>query len=100
MIEGQESRPREQLAALYEIGRALNSTREPDEVLDLILGMTLDLFQADAGSIMLIQDGHLRIRRARGLPQEVVETTVVPLGQGIAGWVASTGEMLLLNGRI
>jgi PAS domain S-box-containing protein len=100
MVGGKENRPREQLAALYEIGRALNSTLEPDEVLDLILGMTLDLFQADAGSIMLIQDDHLRIRRARGLSPEVVEKTRVPLGQGIAGWVAQTGEMLLLNGRI
>lgn len=100
MVGGQEGRPREQLAALYEIGRALNSTLEPDEVLDLILGMTLDLFSADAGSIMLLHEGLLRIRRARGLPPEVVEKTVVPLGQGIAGWVALTGEMLLLNGRI
>ncbi len=93
-------RSREQLAALYEISRAVNSTLEVGEVLDAILGMTLDLFQAEAGSIMLLQDGVLRIRCARGLSEEVIRTTEVPLGQGIAGWVARTGEMLLLNGRV
>ncbi len=100
MIGEHELRSREQLAALYEIGRAVNSTLEPGEVLNLILGMTLDLFQAEAGSIMLLQDGVLRIRCARGLPEEVVRNTEVPLGQGIAGWVARTGEMLLLNGKV
>lgn len=95
-----DSRPREQLAALYEIARAVNSTLELSEVLDRILGMVLDLFEAEAGSIMLLQDGKLRIRCSRGLPPEVVETTEVALGEGIAGWVARTGEMLLLNGKV
>ncbi len=100
MTTEHDLRSREQLAALYEISRAVNSTLEVGEVLDTILGMTLDLFQAEAGSIMLLQDGVLRIRCARGLSEEVIGRTEVPLGQGIAGWVARTGEMLLLNGRV
>lgn len=95
-----DTRPREQLGALYEIGRTVNSALELPEVLDGILGMTLQLFTADAGSIMLLREGKLRIEAARGLPEDVVQTTEIGLGEGIAGWVARTGEMLLLNGKV
>lgn len=95
-----DNRPREQLGALYEIGRTVNSSLELPEVLDGILGMTLQLFAAEAGSIMLLTGGRLRIEAARGLPEEVVQSTETPLGDGIAGWVARTGEMLLLNGKV
>lgn len=95
-----DTRPREQLGALYEIGRTVNSTLDLPEVLDGILGMTLQLFTADAGSIMLLRDGTLRIEAARGLPEDVVRDTEIAMGEGIAGWVARTGEMLLLNGKV
>ena len=83
-----EKRSREQLLALYEIGRAINSTLELEDVLDRILEMTLGLFQAEAGSIMLLQDRVLTIAVARGLAAQIVAETRVPLGEGIAGWVA------------
>lgn len=90
----------EQLAVLYRIGRAVCSTLELDEVLDRILDDTLGAFAAEAGSVMLIKDEYLRIRRARGLSPAIVESTVVPVGKGIAGYVAASGEMLLLNGKV
>ncbi|MGE0491799.1 MAG: ATP-binding protein [Vulcanimicrobiota bacterium] len=95
-----EKRPREQLLALYEIGRAINSTLELEDVLDRILEMTLGLFHAEAGSIMLRQDDVLTIAVARGLTATIVAETRVPIGEGIAGWVAQTGEMIRLDGKV
>ncbi|MEW6279221.1 MAG: ATP-binding protein [Candidatus Eremiobacterota bacterium] len=98
-IDG-EHRSRDQLLALYEIGRALNSTLELSELLQRILAAIVPLFDAEAGSIMLIEGNALSIKAATGLSQEIIESTRVPLGQGIAGWVAQTGEVLLLNGKV
>lgn len=95
-----DSRSVEQLAALIRIGRAVSSTLELNEVLDRILSELLSLFDAEAGSVMLLRNGALRIRRAIGLSDEIVASTVVPLGQGIAGNVALTGEMAFLNGKV
>jgi HD-GYP domain-containing protein (c-di-GMP phosphodiesterase class II) len=66
----------------------------------------LDLFQARSGSLMLIAEGgeeeeaavpEMRIVVAQGLPEEVVRTARVPVGQGIAGSVAARGEPLILR---
>ncbi|HXE71140.1 MAG TPA: ATP-binding protein [Candidatus Nitrosotenuis sp.] len=89
-----------QAEALCQIARALNSTLELPEILDRILGMTLDLFAAQAGSILLLEEGCLRIAAARGLSPEVVERTRLLPGEGIAGWVAATGEGVLLHGPV
>lgn len=95
-----EPRSRDQLVALYEIGRALNSTLELGEVLERILAMLLPLFEAEAGSIMLADEDVLTIGAAVGLSPEIIKSTRVKRGEGIAGWVAQTGEMLLLNGKV
>ncbi|MBI3925907.1 MAG: GAF domain-containing protein [Armatimonadetes bacterium] len=92
-------RSREQLLALYEISRAIN-TLDVDSVLDRILEMALKIFKAEAGSVMLLENDILTIAGARGLAAEIVASTRVPLGEGIAGWVALTGEMLHLDGKV
>lgn len=90
-----------ELYLLYEIGKAVNSTLEIEEVLTLIMKLTTDLFKAEAGSIMLLdREGLLTIRAAQGLPQEIVASTRIQVGEGIAGWVAQTGEPLLLDGKV
>jgi len=42
-------------------------------------------------------DNVLRIVASFGLPQEVVENTVLRMGEGIAGWVAQHREPLILE---
>ena len=91
----------QELLALYEIGKAVNSTLDLDEVLNQIIKETSKLFKADAASIMLLnEDRELTIRAAQGLPGEIVRNTKVQLGEGIAGWVAKTGKDLLLDGKV
>lgn len=83
-----------ELAALHEIGVAVNSSLEQNEVLQQVLDKAIELLQARQGSLLLLEeDGqHLRIAVAHGLPPEVVRTTRIRLGEGIAGQVAATGE--------
>lgn len=90
-----------ELLALFEIGKAVNSTLDLDKVLDVIVRETLKLFSAEAGSIMLMDDdGYLTIKAARGLSREIIEKTKVKPGEGISGWVYETGEVLLLDGKV
>jgi len=96
----EKSRTKGQLAALYSISRALNSTLEVQEVLRTMLDMTLDIFQADAGSVMLEKDGFLTIHVSVGLDESIVQQTRQKIGAGIAGWVAQTGEPLHLDGKV
>lgn len=88
------------LEALFNVSKALNSTLEVEEVLQTMLGMALDTFQADAGSVMLLQDGYLTIQVSQGLEPEIVAKTRQKLGTGIAGWVAKTGQPLHLDGKV
>lgn len=91
----------QELLVLYQIGKAVNSTLDLDEVLNIIISEAVKLFQADAGSVMLLNmEKRLTIKAAQGLSEEIVKNTVVRLGEGIAGWVAKTGQVLLLDGKV
>jgi len=92
--------PREtdELIALYEIGKAINSTLEISEVLNLIMTLTIKYFGADAGSIMLLNKEELSVAVAYGLDIDNIKDIKVKLGESISGKVALTGEPLLLIG--
>lgn len=85
------------LIPLYELSRSLMTTVDIDVLLDRVVEMALQETGADRASLMLEKDGKLYIEAARGLPEDVMETTVTPVGEGIAGWVAQQGEPLLLD---
>lgn len=90
-----------EMLALFEIVKAVNSTLDLDEVLNIILRESLALFDAEAGSIMLVnKEGLLTIRAAMGLSPEIVSTVRIKPGEGIAGWVFQTGKAILLDGKV
>ncbi len=70
-----------------------------EEVLRLVLDAATDLLRAGRGSILLVVPGtaEMSMRVARGVPEEVVARTRVPIGSGVAGGVAATGRPLLLT---
>ncbi len=87
-----------ELTLLYDTIRDLNSTLSVREVLDRLMTRALGHLESEIGSILLLdKDGCLRIIVARGLPQEVVHETSVGMGDGISGYVASTGEAVLVT---
>lgn len=93
-------RTREHLDALYNISRVLNSTLQVESVLQNMLDMVLEIFEADAGSVMLVRGDVLTIEVCQGLAPEIVAATRQPLGVGIAGWVALNGVPLHLDGKV
>ncbi len=66
--------------------------------LDRLLHMCIKFMRATSGSIMLLEeDGDtLTIAAARDLDQRLVDNVKRRLGEGISGYVAQTGEPLLL----
>lgn len=76
-------------------------TRRVDEaaLVRRCLDRAIELSAAATGSVMLVDDetGRMRIVAAEGLPEEVVATTDVAEGDGIAGWVLATRRSMLVE---
>lgn len=89
----------EMATALLEVARDLSRLLDPDEVLATALRTAMSISEAATGSLMLIDpdSGKLVIAKAHGLPQKVVAETNLSEGEGIAGWVLSTGQPLLIE---
>ncbi len=82
---------------LFRIGRMLATTLSLTTRLDRVVEQAIELLEADRGSIMLVDDDsrELVVRASRGLDSALEFR--MPLGEGIAGWVASHGEPLVLQ---
>ena len=55
---------------------------------------------AGAASIMVVEGDQLRLRASVGLPTDVAMGGEQRVGEGIAGWVAASGEKMILHGRV
>lgn len=83
----------EELATLVEIGKALTSSLNLKEVLDVIMGKVGSLLKPKLWSLLLVD------RESNELYFEIVVSPVVEqlkqvrlkMGEGIAGWVALHG---------
>ncbi len=92
-------RRRKAMEALYNVSLATSSLLDVDELLEYIVDLSLRVIGAKQGSIMLT-DKHtntMLIRTAVGIDPEIVEKARVKVGEGISGWVAHTGEPLLIK---
>ncbi|MCJ7508060.1 MAG: response regulator, partial [candidate division Zixibacteria bacterium] len=89
----------EELNALYQAGKSLSTTDSLDNLLDQIIHLATGVIGAKIGSIMLFQppENHLVIKAAIGLEEEIIKTTRLGPGQGIAGYVAEKGIPLLVR---
>ncbi|MCH2375766.1 MAG: sigma 54-interacting transcriptional regulator, partial [Planctomycetes bacterium] len=88
--------PADRMAILQEVTLALNSTLNPGELLDQILDSSIRYTGANTGSVALISpDGtNLQIVASRGLGTDVENEVVLPVGEGLTGWVAEHGKPL------
>jgi GAF domain-containing protein len=85
------------LKLLNEAGRAMHTERELGPLLDRILSLVDEVFRVDTCAVLLSEpDGQLRIHRARGYADTVVEQFRGQPGRGITGWVAQEGEALFV----
>ena len=90
----------EGLKAFEEVGRSLTSTLEPGEVLAIILEKVGELLRPSAWALLLADEGGegLEIQVAVGFDAGRVDGGGrARLGEGIAGWVAQTGQAVLVE---
>ena len=87
------------LARLMEITASLNSTLNLDDLLDLVLRSSQELLQGEAASLLLVDEktGDLVFEVSTGAGDEGLGGTVVPAGQGIAGWVLEHGQPAIVD---
>jgi Nif-specific regulatory protein len=85
------------LESLIELNQLLLSTVEPEETPALILDAATRLFEVEGCSLALLDDTTQQLAFvAMAGPAKVGEFRIA-LGQGIAGWVAQTGEAVICN---
>jgi GAF domain-containing protein len=82
------------LGRLIEITASLNSTLRLEELLDLVMKSAADLLEGESASLLLVDEetGDLVFQVATRAGDERIAGTVVPAGQGIAGWVVEHAE--------
>jgi signal transduction histidine kinase/putative methionine-R-sulfoxide reductase with GAF domain len=89
LLRFQESRFR----SMMEIGLAMSSIFELDELLTVVMSKITELMQAERSTLFLVDEttGELWSKVSQG----VINTEIrVRMGEGIAGWVAATGQAM------
>ena len=81
----------EEIGALYDLSSVLRGTMTLHEMLPLLLHQAVHMARADAASISLVEGGEVVCRAAEGLAAEVIDRRM-PLGEGLIGGVAESGE--------
>ncbi len=96
LIENRERIQR--LEHLMEITKYVNVTLDLDELLDKMLSISTQMLSAEAGSILLLDDkkNELVFAAATGKKSSELKGVAVPLGSGIAGWVAREERSILV----
>jgi signal transduction histidine kinase len=87
------------LIPLYELSKAFMGMTNLQELLVEIVDVSCRETGADRASLMLLNEDTqtLTIQAAIGLPEEVITTTRIGLGEGIAGLVGQRREPLVLD---
>ncbi|HOW28367.1 MAG TPA: GAF domain-containing protein [Elusimicrobiota bacterium] len=87
------------LLDVYEIGMMGIGASARDAICHAILDNACKLVKSNMGSLMLVDRNTqgLKIVSLMGLPKEVMETTHLSVGDGVAGRVASTGKPIYVE---
>jgi len=88
----------EQTQTILEISRILNSTLNPKTVRTRAMEGVVKLLDCEAGSLYLIDEarGEIYFEVALGEAADQVKEIRLKIGEGISGWVAETGQSLLI----
>ncbi len=90
--------PPKALRKLIEVSLAVNSGMNAAEVLEFILNAANQLLDAEASTIMLLdqESGELVFSIPSGPKAEILADIRIPKGKGIAGWVAEHNEPAMI----
>jgi phosphoserine phosphatase RsbU/P len=89
--QAEEQQTARDLSTILEATKLLNSTLDLPELLDIILQLSTALCGADRGTVFLLDRKQNEIWSLKGLGLDRHEIRL-PIGRGIAGWVALHGE--------
>jgi len=94
----QEQMEQPSLASLFGCWKVFQDHLHPDELVHQVLEVMTQVTGSSTASLMLLDedDQTLRVKAAVGLPQDIIGTAQVRLGEGIAGWVAKNRRPLML----
>ncbi len=86
-----------QLRALSEVGAVINSTLDPDEVLNRVMDKIIQITGAERGYLMLRNEEteELEFKVARNMDQETLNKQSFQVSQTIVTTVAETGEAVV-----
>jgi diguanylate cyclase (GGDEF)-like protein len=93
-----ESRQMDHLRVFHDVARALTSSLELEEILGAIMDKMAQFFGPERWSMLMVDEvsGELYYAIAVGENTETLKGLRVPMGEGVAGWVASTGNPLVV----
>jgi signal transduction histidine kinase len=88
----------QELAFLNEASRTVTSSLDLEQVLKTVMQKATDVLKVEGTSVLLLddEDKELVLETVVGPQAEKVKGLRLPLGQGIAGWVAREGQPLLV----
>ncbi len=92
-------RRNQELSMLIEINRMVSSSLELDEVLEATIQGIREILQVEAGSVVLVDEepGNLVFRKTLSLDRGWSAGKVIQPGEGIMGYVVTSGEAQLVN---
>jgi sigma-B regulation protein RsbU (phosphoserine phosphatase) len=100
-LEGSSERMQKMLkemVTLHEITHALESSDNLDSLLEYIMQKSQNVMSAEAASLMLVieETNELEFKVTLGPKATAIKPFRLPIGKGISGWVAQTGEAVLI----
>ncbi len=86
------------LVIFHNLARALTSSLELDSVLHTIMDQMRQFFEPETWSLLILDEARKELYYAVAVGQSEAELRDlrVPLGEGMAGWVAQHGESLIV----
>jgi diguanylate cyclase (GGDEF)-like protein len=93
-----EHREAGEVAVFQELGKALTSSLQLDQVLRTIMEKIDEFLRPDNWSLLLLDEAkqELYFELAVGKASQALKDVRIKLGQGIAGWVAQHGEVVIV----
>jgi diguanylate cyclase (GGDEF)-like protein len=93
-----ERREAGEVAVFQELGKALTSSLQLDQVLRTIMEKIDEFLRPDNWSLLLLDEAkrELYFELAVGKASQALKDVRIGLGQGIAGWVAEHGEVVIV----
>ena len=97
-FEAIDSAQMDHLRVFHDVARTLTSSLELDEILHTIMNKMADFFGPERWSLMMVDEttSELYYAIAVGENEQTLKGLRVPLGEGVAGWVAATGNTLVV----